>query len=80
MCTHFSHLHFNPYSVPGKLKQFVQDLHSGKLHREFHFGPDQVAHDHGQPQGGEIVSTPPESTFIKLAPSSNRYTIIKDEL
>lgn len=70
---------FNDLHVPGKLKQFVQDLHSGKLHREFHFGPDQVVHDHGQ-QGGEIVSTPPESTFIKLAPSSNRYTIIKDEL
>lgn len=27
-------------SVPGKLKQFVLDLHSGKLHREFHHGPD----------------------------------------
>lgn len=26
--------------VPGKLKQFVLDLHSGKLHREFHHGPD----------------------------------------
>jgi len=25
---------------PGKLKQFVADLHSGKLHREFHDGPD----------------------------------------
>lgn len=26
--------------VPGKLRQFVLDLHSGKLHREFHHGPD----------------------------------------
>jgi len=25
---------------PGKLRQFVADLHSGKLHREFHDGPD----------------------------------------
>jgi len=26
--------------TPGKLRKFVQDLHSGKLHREFHHGPD----------------------------------------
>ena len=25
---------------PGMLKQFIADLHSGKLHREFHHGPD----------------------------------------
>ena len=24
----------------GLLKQFIADLHSGKLHREFHHGPD----------------------------------------
>ena len=24
----------------GLLKQFLQDLYSGKLHREFHYGPD----------------------------------------
>jgi len=27
-------------TTPGKLRQFVLDLHSGKLHREFHHGPD----------------------------------------
>ena len=27
-------------SVPGALNKFVEDLHSGKLHREFHHGPD----------------------------------------
>ena len=27
-------------SQPGLLKQFIADLHSGKLHREFHNGPD----------------------------------------
>ena len=27
-------------SKPGMLKQFIEDLHSGKLHREFHQGPD----------------------------------------
>lgn len=26
--------------TPGKLPKFVADLHSGKLHREFHHGPD----------------------------------------
>lgn len=29
--------------TPGKLKQFLDDLSSGKLHREFHYGPDPVA-------------------------------------
>ena len=28
------------YSTPGKLQQFIDDLHSGKLHREYHNGPD----------------------------------------
>ncbi|CAD5206901.1 unnamed protein product [Bursaphelenchus okinawaensis] len=54
--------------VPGKLRQFVDDLNSGKLHREFHHGPD-------------VKSTgPPESAFGKLKPSNNRYSLLKDEL
>ena len=28
------------FRTPGRLRQFVEDLHSGKLHREFHHGPD----------------------------------------
>lgn len=35
-------------SVPGKLRQFVLDLHSGKLHREFHHGPDPTDSTPGQ--------------------------------
>ncbi len=31
--------------TPGKLKQFLQDLYSGKLHREFHYGPDSTTSD-----------------------------------
>lgn len=31
---------FNQISNGNNLNQFVQDLHSGKLHREFHNGPD----------------------------------------
>jgi len=42
----FRHMYLFPKTeemeVPGKLKQFLQDLYSGKLHREFHYGPDKV--------------------------------------
>ena len=27
-------------SQPGRLQQFVDDLYTGKLHREYHHGPD----------------------------------------
>ncbi|GFY45022.1 endoplasmic reticulum resident protein 44 [Trichonephila inaurata madagascariensis] len=64
---------FNDIHIPGKLKEFVLDLFSGKLHREFHYGPDPVTNN--------VISTnPPESTFRKLAPSRNRYTLLRDEL
>lgn len=62
---------FTDIHMPGKLKRFISDLHSGKLHREYHFGPDP---DADQP------TSPPESTFAKLQPSSSRYSILKDEL
>lgn len=64
--------------VPGKLHQFLKDLFSGKLHREFHYGPDEPSL-----QSNEInkkATSPPESTFKKLAPSKNRYTLLRDEL
>ncbi|XP_058036634.1 endoplasmic reticulum resident protein 44 isoform X2 [Ahaetulla prasina] len=72
---------FSDLAVPGKLKQFVLDLHSGKLHREFHHGPDPTDVAPGQPLQ-DIVSSPPESSFQKLAPSGHRYTLLreKDEL
>uniref|UniRef100_A0A667WMS5 Endoplasmic reticulum protein 44 n=1 Tax=Myripristis murdjan TaxID=586833 RepID=A0A667WMS5_9TELE len=75
---------FKDLSVPGKLRQFVLDLHSGKLHREFHHGPDPTDSTPGQEEtGGEVASSPPESSFQKLAPSETRYTILsrdRDEL
>ncbi|MBN3286898.1 ERP44 protein, partial [Polyodon spathula] len=74
---------FSDLTVPGKLKQFVQDLHSGKLHREFHHGPDPTDVAPGQDNQEEIASSPPESSFQKLAPSETRYTILnrdRDEL
>ncbi|CAI2319075.1 unnamed protein product [Caenorhabditis sp. 36 PRJEB53466] len=66
---------FDDIHVPGKLRQFVLDLHSGKLHREFHHGPDPVT-------GKQAPDTePPPSTFEKLKPASSRYTILdKTEL
>ncbi|KAK2910271.1 endoplasmic reticulum resident protein 44 [Channa argus] len=75
---------FKDLSVPGKLRQFVLDLHSGKLHREFHHGPDPTDSTPGQEVlVGEVASSPPESSFQKLAPSETRYTILRrdrDEL
>lgn len=61
-------------SQPGRLKQFIADLHSGKLDREFHFGPDPVAPN--------SQTSPPESAFNKLAPSAYRYSLLmpRDEL
>ncbi|RWS09682.1 endoplasmic reticulum resident protein 44-like protein [Dinothrombium tinctorium] len=70
---------FEDIKIPGKLRQFVSDLHSGKLHREFHFGPDPTTQQQ-QDDSGVKATSPPESTFKKLAPSSNRYTLLRDEL
>jgi len=69
---------FKDVLIPGKLKEFIQDLYSGKLHREFHFGPDPSTNEIQAQNGGQ--TSPPESTFAKLAPSRTRYTLLKDEL
>ncbi|XP_013783081.1 endoplasmic reticulum resident protein 44-like [Limulus polyphemus] len=78
---------FNDISVPGKLKQFVEDFYSGKLHREFHYGPEVTTSSqsdsspaNGQGERQKVQTHLPESTFRKLAPSRNRYTILHDEL
>jgi len=107
---------FEDIDVPGKLKEFIADLHSGKLHMDFHNpppeeteeekpgiegdsdqAPPEVSED-GQPPSsdgdpeqppsdktgapGEHVEGPPETVFHKLAPSENRYTLLRnrDEL
>lgn len=61
---------FDDMYIPGKLKRFVGDLYSGKLHREYHYGPD--AEDSSTHE--EAKNMAPESTFQKLKPSENRYT------
>lgn len=67
--------------TPGKLKEFLQDLYSGKLHREFHYGPDTPT-ETNQIAGSDSKkpTRPPESSFKNLAPSKNRYTLLRDEL
>ncbi|XP_063225087.1 endoplasmic reticulum resident protein 44 [Bacillus rossius redtenbacheri] len=79
----FRHMYLFPdikeMEVPGRLKAFLQDLYSGKLHREFHYGPEPVTDPLQQIEGRKPTS-PPESTFKKLAPSKNRYTLLRDEL
>ncbi|XP_061165211.1 endoplasmic reticulum resident protein 44-like [Saccostrea echinata] len=107
----FRHMYLFPHDVkkdletPGFLSQFIADLHSGKLHREFHHGPDpttpyptppppgsdnaeekqeqktdHIPHDVNRDNAPKQPTSPPESTFRKLAPSRNRYTILRDEL
>ncbi|XP_046906122.1 endoplasmic reticulum resident protein 44 [Hypomesus transpacificus] len=77
----FRHMYVFPeykdLAIPGKLRQFVLDLHSGKLHREFHHGPDPTDITPGE-EIQVAASDPPESSFQKLAPSETRYTILRD--
>lgn len=54
---------FEDIDIPGRLKQFIDDLHSGKLHREYHNGPDpteapQLEHQESEP--GEAAEVPEE--------------------
>lgn len=71
---------FQDMYTPGKLKAFVDDLHSGKLHREFHYGPEKTDETSEHQPQADKPTQPPESTFKKLAPSKNRYTLLRDEL
>lgn len=90
---------YNDIFKPGMLKKFVADLHSGKLHREFHNGPDfeneksEISQHNDQPaeksanvDDNDKIEVEtfglslPDSTFIKLAPSEKRYTLLRNEL
>ena len=132
----FRHMYLFPkyeeMRVPGKVKTFLQDLYSGKLHREFHYGPDPEEQkkeaeikeeekkqaeenkqetdntkDEDKNEEAEVKENtddakhiprtdedtkesttekqktkktdPPESQFVHLGPSKNRYTILRDE-
>jgi len=60
---------FKQLTEYGKLRQFVLDLHSGKLHREFHQGPDPTPEN---PNQRKVETQPPPSVFNKLKPAENR--------
>merc|ERR1719150_287451 len=95
----FRHMYLFPkyedMHEPGKLKQFLQDLYSGKLHREFHYGKDEEKQDSSSDSTPEkieidretgerlpsrdINATPPPSQFANLGPSRNRYTLLHDD-
>uniref|UniRef100_A0A8R1XVF8 Thioredoxin domain-containing protein n=1 Tax=Onchocerca volvulus TaxID=6282 RepID=A0A8R1XVF8_ONCVO len=89
----FRHMYLFPdmksLTVPGKLRQFILDLNSGKLHREFHHGPDPTQAP-PSPTTSEVFekeakgtekSQPPTSVFKQLKPSESRYSLLKkDEL
>lgn len=48
--------------------------------REFHYGPETPTEHQHQIDDSKKGTQPPESTFKKLAPSKNRYTLLRDEL
>jgi len=82
----FRHMYVFPtysdHNQPGKLKQFLADLYSGKLHREFHYGPDTPSQEPSndlQPPAPSSTKLPPPSQFKNLGPSKNRYTMLHDE-
>nr|ADD38875.1 Endoplasmic reticulum resident protein ERp44 [Lepeophtheirus salmonis] len=85
----FRHMYLFPkyedIFVDGKIKQFLQELYSGKLHREFHYGPDTTSTENStgqkvpQKKGSNKEGTPPPSQFQHLGPSKNRYTLLRDE-
>lgn len=52
------------------------------IFREYHYGKEKpTERSNNQIEGKQGKGThPPESTFKKLAPSKNRYTLLKDEL
>lgn len=72
----YSFPQFKDIEDPEKIKAFLKDFYSGTLHREFHYGRDS----NSAAINGKVSTSPPESTFKKLAPSKNRYTLLKDEL
>ncbi|CAI2733061.1 unnamed protein product [Schistosoma spindalis] len=83
----FAHMYVYPGSIemalsdPKHLDQFVEDLKSGKLHMEYHYGPSsETTTTSPKTVDDESVKTTPHvSVFQHLSPSRMRYTIIHDE-
>lgn len=86
---------FKEISAEENLSKFVADLHNGKLHREFHNGPDPTEAPTPAPANNDKTdahipiktesntvqqeirkkTSPPESMFVKLQPSRDRYSL-----
>ncbi|CAH8623822.1 unnamed protein product [Schistosoma margrebowiei] len=83
----FAHMYVYPGSVemalsdPKHLDQFIEDLKSGKLHMEYHYGPSsQTSTTSPKTEDDESVKTTPHvSVFQLLSPSRRRYTFKHDE-
>lgn len=95
----FKHMYlfpkFDNIKKSGRLRRFIEDLHSGRLHREFHgeVFRDRVGEDEAKPAGTpdnpkdqkkknekkQTVTNPPESVFKKLEPNKNRYSILNKD-
>ncbi|CAI5446952.1 unnamed protein product [Caenorhabditis angaria] len=93
----FQHMYLFPdmsqLAVPGKLREFIADLHSGKLHKEFHENLDQKMvelakakaargfadeeDDVAGPPAAKPETSPPPSVFKELKPSEKRYSILQ---
>lgn len=93
----FKHMYVFPdknkkYYEGENLKEFIMDLNSGKLHRDFHSGSDQIIQMPNVQfqivvnEDGHVPKIPevkpqvqkknvPESAFVKLAPSQDRYSV-----
>ncbi|EDW81331.2 uncharacterized protein Dwil_GK19176 [Drosophila willistoni] len=76
----FEHMYvlpnFTDIEVPGTIEQYIEDLHSGKLHYKYHEKELLDA------LGGDVQETTriPESKFKILKQSKHRYTYVKEEL
>nr|CDS25546.1 Thioredoxin fold [Hymenolepis microstoma] len=67
---------------PRHINNFLLDLLSNKLHRQFHGVPEPDVEKTSVPQQNDDgdKEAPRESVFKLLIPSRNRYSILKDEL
>lgn len=72
---------FDDINKPNKLKQFIQDLHSGKLHREFHHGPDTPSTPPPPPaQTAKLVKSPNKDPVDKKVVDNNLIKTIQPHL
>ncbi|XP_043863637.1 endoplasmic reticulum resident protein 44 [Drosophila mojavensis] len=80
----FAHMYpfpeFEDLYKPGKLREFVKQLHTGDLHWNYHFSEFMNSIDDNEDDIAVPSLLPPASKFIELRPSKHRYTFARDEL